>query len=391
MTKSAVAYTRNQDSEGAARELCETIHRDLGESPDALVLFASPRYDQAALLGALERKCKPKVMVGASSAGEFTSETRGEGLACAVALRSDDMVFAAGVGRGLGGDRAAAAKQIVASFRGGTSGASGAFPYRSALVLTDALAGHADDLVDQLTLATSGQYQFFGGGAGDDAQFRRTQVFHGSETLTDAAVALEILSKKPLGVGVGHGWRPSSPPLRVTETRGMTLVGVNGYPAVGAFEAHAKETQQQFDRSAPLPFFLHNIIGIDTGEGYRLRVPLAVNDDGSVLCAAEIPVGAKISIMRTDVDSAVEAATRATQAALAALGPDGKPKVALFFDCVATRLRMGNDFGLELDSLKGLLGSVGYAGCNTHGQIARAQGQFGGFHNCTAVVCVVPE
>ena len=34
--------------------------------------------------------------------------------------------------------------------------------------------------------------------------------------------------------------------------------------------------------------------------------------------------------------------------------------------------------------------SASYVGCNTHGQIARAEGQFGGFHNCTAVVCVLP-
>ena len=27
----------------------------------------------------------------------------------------------------------------------------------------------------------------------------------------------------------------------------------------------------------------------------------------------------------------------------------------------------------------------------SYGQIARADGQFSGFHNCTAVVCVLPE
>ena len=88
--------------------------------------------------------------------------------------RSDDMEFAAGVARNLSQDRTAAARELVRSFRGlGTH----AYPYRSALIMTDALAGHADDLVEQLTLVTSGRYQFFGGGAGDDAQFRRTDVF----------------------------------------------------------------------------------------------------------------------------------------------------------------------------------------------------------------------
>jgi hypothetical protein len=31
------------------------------------------------------------------------------------------------------------------------------------------------------------------------------------------------------------------------------------------------------------------------------------------------------------------------------------------------------------------------AGFNSYGQIVRAEGQFSGFHNCTAVVCVFPD
>ena len=36
------------------------------------------------------------------------------------------------------------------------------------------------------------------------------------------------------------------------------------------------------------------------------------------------------------------------------------------------------------------LGRVPYVGCNTHGQIAKVDWQFNGFHNCTAVVCAFP-
>jgi len=68
-----------------------------------------------------------------------------------------------------------------------------------------------------------------------------------------------------------------------------------------------------------------------------------------------------------------------------------EPEVALFFDCVATRLRMGREFGFELKAVKEALRGAQYAGCNTYGQIARAEGQFSGFHNCTAVVAVVPK
>lgn len=388
MIRTATVHTRAPESEAAARDLAAQIARELEGEPDLVILFASPKFDQPALLREFDARCRPKVLAGASSAGEFTSNAQGEGLACCLAIRSDEMEFAIGVARGLGEDRARAAREVVKTFRGLGDHDYG---HRCALVMTDALAGHADDLVDQLTLATAGRYQFVGGGAGDDAQFRRTRVFHGTEALSDAVVAVEILSKKPLGIGVGHGWQPASDAMRVTEASGMTLVSLNGMPAVDAFEDHARATGQRFDPKDPLPFFLHNIIGIEIAHGHRLRVPLAVLDGGAVACASEIPVGARVHIMRTTAKSAVDAAAQATRSAIEAL--DGaSPKAALFFDCVATRLRMGDLFGLELDSLRELLGGTAtFVGCNTHGQIARAEGQFGGFHNCTAVVCVFPS
>ena len=65
--------------------------------------------------------------------------------------------------------------------------------------------------------------------------------------------------------------------------------------------------------------------------------------------------------------------------------------MALVFDCVATRLRLGQEFGAELAAVQRELGDTPLAGCNTYGQIAQSEGQFNGFHNCTAVVCTIPR
>jgi hypothetical protein len=388
MTDSTVAYTALDDSEEAGRFLGAKIREEFGgHSPDALIVFASSRHDYARLLDAIKAACSPKVMIGCSSAGEFTCDAQGDSSASVVALRSNEMRFVAGLGRNLRADRERAARDIVSAFEGP---GNHRYLFRSALVLTDALAGYADDLIESLNLLTAGAYMLFGGGAGDDAQFTRTHVFYGTEAVPDAAVALEILSNKPLGIGVSHGWVPASAPMRVTEAEGMRLVSLNAVPAVEVFEEHAAATGQSFNPEDPVPFFLHNIIGIDTGDGYKLRVPLAVNEDGSVTCAADIPSGATAHIMSATGVSSAEAAESATLAALSQLNGH-RPKVALFFDCVATRLRMGQEFGLEMESLKKVLGTTKYAGCNTYGQIARAERQFSGFHNCTAVVCVIPE
>jgi len=297
------------------------------------------------------------------------------------------MRFAAGIAHGVQADSGNAAQQLVVTFHGLHSQD---YRYRAALILTDALAGHADHLVDEVNLRTAGMYQFFGGGAGDDALFQRTHVFLGTRAFTDAAVTLEMLSNKPIGVGVSHAWAPASRPLRVTAADGMRLVSLNAAPAADAFTDHAEATGQRFDRRDPLPFFLHNVLGIDTGLGYRLRVPLAVHADGAVTCAAEVPVGATVAIMAASAHSTRDNATLAAAAALRQIA-GYQPKVGLVFDCVATRLRLGRTFDLELESIAQALAPAPFAGCNTYGQIVRADGQFGGFHNCTAVVCVLAD
>ncbi|WP_129792852.1 FIST signal transduction protein [Sphingosinicella sp. CPCC 101087] len=378
--------TAQADSAAAGAALASQINAALPRPPHVIILFAAPTYDHPLLLRALQDGVPSALVVGASSAGEFTNDTVGVGLATALAIRDEESKFTARVGHRLKDDPAAAAREIA---RGLAGRSDHAFPHRSALILTDALAGYADALADALTLETAGEYQFFGGGAGDNASFERTTVFCGTQVFSDAAVALEILSSKPLGIGVSHGWEPASEPLRVTEATGLKLISLNGLPAVEAFEEHAKAKGEHIDRATPIPFFLQNIIGIETGSGYRLRVPLAVNEDGSVHCAAEIPTGSIVRIMKSSHASAAEAAERATDAAIAAIGPN-RPKAALFFDCVATRLRCGDHFQAEVDAVTSRIGDAALAGCNTHGQIARAEGQFEGFHNCTAVVCVFP-
>jgi hypothetical protein len=388
MNKFRNAMSSAVDSRIAAHELAaEFANAFGGETPDAIVVFASAIHDYPALLCTLAEESGTTTIVGSSSAGEFTDKGRGEGRVSAMAVRSDEMKFAVAKGRDITSSPSEAAAAMVSSFKG-ASGNWGR--HRSALVMTDALAGHTDALVEELTVRTGGSYRFFGGGAGDDGRFQKTHVFAGTEAFTNGAVALEILSTKPVGIGVSHGWEPIGEPLRVTEAQGAILVSLNGAPAFESFKEHAERSGQRFDRADPLPFFLHNVLGIRSPEGYRLRVPLAVTETGAIACAAAVPEGAIVHIMQTSDTSAVMAARNATKGALAALD-GGEPGGALVFDCVATRLRLGRAFEDELAACASELGPGGFVGCNTYGQIARAEGQFGGFHNCTAVVCVLPQ
>jgi hypothetical protein len=387
-TQVVVSHTALRPGREAGVHLAKSVHTKLGGvMPDVSIIFASPEYSYSDLLEGFNEYCQPRILVGCSSAGEFTGGANGNASASAMAIRSDDILFNAAVGTGLRADRAEAISQVFPVFTGSKHPD---YPYRNALVLTDALAGYADELIHEITVQTRGTYGLFGGGAADDAKFQETHVFYGTEAFADAIVVLEMLSKKPIGLGVKHGWEACGGPLRVTEATGNRVISLNATSAADIFAQHASCTGQSFDRADPLPFFLHNVIGIDTGDGFKLRVPLSLNGDGSISCAAEVPVGATVHIMMASVQSACEAAREASQAAIDGLQGE-KHAGSLIFDCAATRLRLGRAFGDELKAVADTLGSENFVGCNTYGQIARVEGQFSGFHNCTAIVCAIPQ
>lgn len=386
-TRIAVCNTDLIDANAAGALLTQSIQSSLAEvSPDVMIVFASPALAFKPLLDALQRKWPHAVLVGCSSAGEFTGTDAAHTSVSVMAIASTTMRFSAAIGTALRHDRRAATAQAAACF---TAQDHPDYPYRSALVLTDALAGYAEDLIHALTVATGGTYQLFGGGAADDARFEKTHVFFGTEAYADAVVVLEMLSKKPIGIGVRHGWRIASQPLRVTAAEGNRIISLNAMPAADVFEDQARQTGQYFDRADPMPFFLHNIIGIEAGGEYKLRVPLSLDDEGAITFAAEVSEGAVVHIMTGNTETACDAAREATQAALHGL--DGFAHAgALVFDCAATRLRLGKAFEGELTAVADTLGTTNFTGCNTYGQIARVAGQFSGFHNCTAIVCAIP-
>ena len=93
--------------------------------------------------------------------------------------------------------------------------------------------------------------------------------------------------------------------------------------------------------------------------------------------------------MRTTVEASLTATHQTTAAAMSKL--DGrKPGVALFFDCAATKIRIGDQYTMELEAVRSQLHDLPMVGCIKQGQFGRATGQYDAFHNCTAVVCVLP-
>ena len=174
--------------------------------------------------------------------------------------------------------------------------------------------------------------------------------------------------------------------------REACVVSFNVAPAVEAFEDHAASTGQTFDHADPLPFFLHNIVGVKTDQGHKLRVPLGIAPGGGIVHAAEIPTGTTAHIMSIPPHAAVEAAaTRDARCDRAGHRGRASARRRAFPGLRRHSPSPGHGFDDELAAVSDALGETPFAGFNSYGQIVRAEGQFSGFHNCTAVVVVFPE
>ena len=116
--QAAVASSDAKDAKDAVRQLTTQVKEKLTHEPGAVILFAAPAYDHLELLRGLHWAFPSAVLVGASSAGEFTGKSLAQDSSCLLALGGEDVRFASSLGRGVKTQVANVATQLSAGFRG---------------------------------------------------------------------------------------------------------------------------------------------------------------------------------------------------------------------------------------------------------------------------------
>jgi hypothetical protein len=362
-------------------------------SPDLVIVFASPQQSHEEVLKGVRSVTGNAPLIGCSSAGEFTEEGVLSGSVVVTTISSDRMRFTVGCGRHLKQDLSRAVRDAVSAFHGTSSESLKAgLVHRAILLFTDGLVGGGEALIQELMVRTALQYELAGGAAGDDAQFKSTPVFYQEEALTDAFVCAEILSTAPLGLGISHGWSPIGPTMRVTRSDGAVVKEINGRPALEVYRDFARAHGVTLEGANVVPFLMEHIIGWIYQEGdQKLRVTLWPLDDGSVVCASEVPEGALIRFMKATDQTVMEAAGQAAQLALTRL-QHARPAGMIALECVSQRLRIGEaGVAKELQRIQDIVGPIALAGCHGYGQLARSHTAFTGLMSASALVVAFPN
>ncbi len=394
-TKFGTAIVKVSDSFKAGEEAAKKAMANAGAKDINLsVVFASSRYNYQDVVKGVRKATNNAPLIGCSTAGEFTEEkVDKESVACAV-ISSDTHKFFLGSGKGLRKDECKALKDASSKFPASVDG----YPYLSAMILVDGLAGKGEEAVLAALEALGPNVKFSGGAAGDDLKFKETSVFTNNEVASDAVSLTMVASKIPVAIGVKHGHSPISPPLTITKAEGNIVHEIDGKPAYEVWKQYTRENAKGIgmdvdkitETQAIQALFTRYEAGLLTGSEYKIRwLGGTTTTKGPITFPCAMTEGMVVRVMESPQAAQINSAKKAAEIARAAC-KGVKLAGAIVFDCVCRAVILGDGFSTAVNEIKKVL-QVPLIGFETYGEYAMEMGQLSGFHNTTTVVLLIPS
>ncbi|MBU0456237.1 MAG: FIST N-terminal domain-containing protein [Pseudomonadota bacterium] len=393
--KMVTALVKGKNSSKVGQEVAREAKRKLATPPAFALLYTSTQYDLKELLKAIREELGNIPLIGCTTGGEITNQQIAkQSVALALFSQSDHFQFHVAMDIGLHDDPTGCIQRIVDQLPKQPEN----FPYRSAILLHDGLAGRGEEAVLSAATILGPEISFAGGSAGDDLAFKETFVFCNDKITKDSAAICIIDSKSPAAVSVQHGHKPLKCGFVATKAIENVLYEINGKPAWSVWKETVRESakalgidvDQLKDHSKIGSLLIRYELGLDTGSGYKIRAPLSKNEDDSLNFGCTILEGAKFCIMESPKQAQLDSAEEAAKKAIAQM-KGREVAAALVFDCVCRAIILGDDFAKAITIIQKTIGKdVPLIGFETYGEICRIKGKGSGFHNTTTVIMLLP-
>ena len=362
-----------------------------GQQARLLLVFCSATYDVAALLdGVCSVAPKDLPIVGGTTNGEIAVE--GSQLprmghvpgVVAIALGGPGFTVNTVLSCSASADRreaGAAAASAMATIEA---------PFKALMMIADGLTREQHELVRGAYSVLGLEVPIVGGCTGDDLDYERTHQFHGTgagvRVFADSVVGIGLGSTAPIGIGLAHGWVKQGDAMVVTRSEVGEVFLLDDEPALDVYLRRIGATRALVDD--PQLFrdvAFQNPLGMLRRSGEDIRVVhAAVPERDSLLCLADVPQGALVWTMSTDIDALVQAASDSCAMALEGLG-GAAPRGLLVFDCGARKLKLGQEnLAVEQAAMARRVDGAPIGGFYTYGEIGRTHGSRG-MHHLTVV------
>jgi methyl-accepting chemotaxis protein len=399
----STGLSAGSDGAEAAEGALDGALAGLDGRPALALVYSSSEFDYDLVLEKVAEVLGDVPVVGCSTAGQFTESDVGTEAVSVALMQSESIRFSTAMAGGLSSGQEAVVRSLAKAAPEVPEGHQ-----LTAILLVDGLCGAGEEL----TVMAARLFERFagcpvrlvGGFAGDDLLFRGTEVFCGTEHAPDSAAVCFMVTPFPVFTAVSHGHTPLSGPLKVTAARGNVVSEIDGE---NAWEVWRRETGPHLDRLGEeldiedpgtiTRLILGNFeLGLATdSEGmYKIRFPMKLEEDGSLVFTCSIPRGTVFRIMDgCDARKQIAASRRAMEQAVESAGRSGHTRFcgAMVFECGLRMALLRERFTRSIESYRDYLPGIPLMGWETYGEIRMEPGGYSGFHNTTTVVMLIPE
>ncbi len=223
------------------------------------------------------------------------------------------------------------------------------------MLLATPISINVTDLLDGLA-SKIGNYPVFGGGAADYGAMNNSLVLLGTQLLNKGAVAVVFLGNELHIHSYSYsysylGWLPLSKEMTITEANGKFVKTVDGESAFNVYHRYLNiRDDVNFDLDVlAFPFLIER-------DGQTLaRVPISVEQDGSLQFVADVRAGEKFKVGYGNPTTIIHDA-KEIQAMMRSFMPDA----VFLYTCGCRRFLMQEEVELETLPFQEIAPTVGF-------------------------------
>lgn len=372
MIKAATTSIVHDDARSAGRDAADELLDQLGERPDLVLLFASARYDQEAVLAGLHGRLGEGVrLAGCSSYAEIGGREALSESVTAMGLKLGDLGAATLSARAEGGDSRALGRSIGEQARAHDPSLLVVFPDGLQVNSTQFLLGIQDVL--------GKSFPIVGGVAADTGEFTRTFQYRDREVFSGGAAAVALRGSISLATAARSGWYPVGASRICTRMEGGNVcLELDRQPALALYKEYLGARAAEMPLvSAEYPIGVisspEGTQRLPEGELLLLRSIKGVDEARqAIIFGGDLPQGSEVRMTSATKEDVMKGADEATERACAAMP---EPSLALIFNCMARKVVLGPRYKQELSAPLRRLGErVPAIGFYTYGELSPVQG-----------------
>jgi hypothetical protein len=259
-------------------------------------------------------------------------------------------------------------------------------PQVTLFLLFDSLVPNISTLLDEIYLQLANRVHYVGANAGSET-FQPMPCLFDNERVIQNGVLLMLLQPH-LGATLAHGYNAPPKMISATSTDGNRIKQIDWRPAFDVYQelvraqSGVEVTRENFYQHAVhFPFGI-----IRANHEILVRIPVALEEDGSLFCVGEVPANAVLTLLEAPKVDSPQTLQSLVQG-LAKINGNLAGSELLLFYCAGRRLHLGLDAATgELHQFSQLTRAAPVAGALSLGEIGSSlQWGYPLFHNATLV------